>query len=59
MLNQGCGVKGAVVCMTPVSSAVDVGRHVVNEARACRKRKDRLLVKAVECCSGELSSDPG
>nr|XP_008170464.1 CUGBP Elav-like family member 2 isoform X2 [Chrysemys picta bellii] len=36
----------------------ELGSCVVHEARDCMKRKDSLMVRAVECCPGELDSIP-
>lgn len=50
-------MKEIVVCRTP-SFAAEVGRDVVNEAGDYRKRKDGLVVKAVEYHPEEWDSIP-
>lgn len=37
---------------------VQIGRDIVNKKGNCRKRKDDLMLKAVECCCGETDSIP-
>lgn len=47
-MNWGCAVKKAVVCGTQASFLEDVERCTLSEAGDFRKKKDSLLVKAIE-----------
>lgn len=51
-------MKEAVACSIPAAFVAEVGRGVEREAGNCRKTKDGLKVKAVDCCSAELDSIP-
>lgn len=47
-----------LVCRIPASFVAEVGKCVMNEEGNCRKRRDCLMVKTVECHTGELDSVP-
>lgn len=55
-IDQVYVLKEAVLGRPPASFVVEIGRCVVNEKGDWRNRKDTVIVKAAERCSGELDS---
>lgn len=49
---------GIVLYRTPATVVSEVRTFIVNEAGNCREKKDGLMFKAIECCSGELDIMP-